>query len=166
MGILINSIDDVKMKTTKVEWKSSLIKSLLYRSITLILGTLTAYILTGSIAIATGTALFTELIQGIFYFMYELVWSNTSRRRLEKRIMESLQIREVDLKINYTSVEELAYVLSQIDTFVPNFYLSTLNILNSMLKNEELEEIKEKIQKYKDHFQRVHSKRSLYFIEG
>ena len=153
------------MESSKVEWKNSLVKSLIYRGITLVLGTITAYILTGSIAIATGTALFTELVQGIFYFSYELVWSNISRRRLEKRIFNSLEIREVDLKINYTSIEELAYVLSQIDTFVPKLYLSTLNILNSMLKNEELEEVREKIQKYKDNFQRVHSKRKLFFVE-
>ena len=154
------------MEPSKIEWKSSLIKSLIYRSITLVLGTTTAYISTGSIAIATGTALLTELVQGIFYFAYELVWSNISRRKLEKRIFNSLQIREIDLKINYTSIEELAYVLSQIDTFVPKLYLSTLNILNSILKNEELEEIREKIQKYKDHFQRVHSRRKLFFVEG
>ena len=154
------------MESSKIEWKSSLIKSLIYRSITLVLGTTTAYISTGSIAIATSTALLTEFVQGIFYFVYELVWSNISRRRLEKRIFNSLQIREVDLKINYTSIEELAYVLSQIDTFVPKLYLSTLNILNSILKNEELEEIREKIQKYKDHFQRVHSRRKLFFVEG
>ena len=154
------------MEPSKIEWKNSLFKSLIYRSITLVLGTTTAYILTGSIAIATGTALLTELVQGMFYFVYELVWSNIARRKLEKRIFNSLQIREIDLKINYTSVEELAYVLSQIDTFVPKLYLSTLNILNSILKNEELEEIREKIQKYKDHFQRVHSRRKLFFVEG
>lgn len=154
------------METSKVEWKSSLIKSLIYRGITLILGTITAYILTGSVAIATGTALLTELVQGINYFIYELIWSNISRRKLEQRILNSLQIREIDLKINYTSIEELAYVLSQIDTFVPKLYISTLNIFNSMLKNEELEEFREQIQKYKENFQRVHSKRKLFFVEG
>lgn len=154
------------MESRKVEWKSSLVKSLIYRSITLVLGTITAYILTGSIAVATGTALFTELVQGINYFVYELVWSNIARRKFEKRILNSLQIREIDLKINYTSIEELSYVLSQIDTFVPKLYLSTLNIFNSMLKNEELAEIREHIQKNKDNFQRVHSKRKLFFVEG
>jgi uncharacterized membrane protein len=154
------------MDTKKVEWKSSLFKSLIYRGITLVLGTITAFLVTGSIAIATGTALITELIQGIFYFTYELIWSNISRRKLEQRILNSLQIREIDLKINYTSIEELAYVLSQIDTFVPKLYISTLNIFNSMLKNEELEEIREEIQKYKDNFQRVHSKRKLFFVEN
>ena len=154
------------MDTKKVEWKSSLIKSLIYRGITLVLGTITAFLITGSIAVATGTALITEVIQGLFYFTYELIWSNISRRKLEQRILNSLQIREIDLTINYTSIEELAYVLSQIDTFVPKLYISTLNIFNSMLKNEELEEIREEIQKCKDNFQRVHSKRKLFFIDG
>jgi hypothetical protein len=35
-----------------------------------------------------------------------------------------------------------------------------------MLKNEELAEIREVIQKYKDNFQRVHSSRKLFFPEG
>ncbi|MFX1288562.1 MAG: DUF2061 domain-containing protein, partial [Promethearchaeota archaeon] len=84
------------MESRKVEWKNSLIKSIIYRGITLVLGTITAYILTGSIAVATGTALFTEIVQGINYFIYELVWSNVSRRKLEKRILQSLQVREID----------------------------------------------------------------------
>ena len=154
------------METSKVEWKNSLVKSIVYRAITLVLGFLIAYIVTGDVGEALSLAPITEIIQGINYFVYELIWSNVARRKLEKRIFNSLQIREIDLKINYTSVEELAYVLSQIDTFVPKLYLSTLNILNSMLKNEELEEIREKIQKYKDHFQRVHSKRKLFFVES
>ncbi|UCC19669.1 MAG: DUF2061 domain-containing protein, partial [Promethearchaeota archaeon] len=62
------------MKSHKIEWKESLIKSLIYRALTLLLGTLTAYIITGSIAIATGTALLTEAVQSVFYFGYELSW--------------------------------------------------------------------------------------------
>jgi len=154
------------MESSKVEWKSSLVKSLIYRAITVLLGILTAYIVTGNIAAALSLAPITELVQGIYYFIYELIWSDISRRKLEQRILNSLQIREIDLKINYTSIEELAYVLSQIDTFVPKLYISTLNIFNSMLKNEELEEIREKIQTYKDNFQRVHSKRKLFFVGG
>jgi len=149
-----------------IEWKSSLIKSLIYRAITVVLGTFTAYILTGSIAIATGTALLTELVQGINYFIYELIWSNIARRKLEKRIIEKIKRKEIKLNINYSSIKELVYVFSQIDTFDPKLYLSTLNIFTSMLENEELEELREDIQKYKDHFVRVHSKRKLFFPEN
>lgn len=154
------------MTAKNIEWKSSLIKSVIYRAITVVLGTFTAYILTGSIAIATGTALLTELVQGINYFIYELIWSNIARRKLEKRIIEKIKRKEIKLNINYSSIKELVYVFSQIDTFDPKLYLSTLNIFTSMLENEELEELREDIQKYKDHFVRVHSKRKLFFPEN
>jgi len=42
------------MKKRNIEWKESLIKSLIYRALTLVLGTLTAYLITGSIEIAAG----------------------------------------------------------------------------------------------------------------
>jgi uncharacterized membrane protein len=154
------------MESSKIEWKSSLVKSIIYRGITILLGITTAYIITRNLAAALSLAPLTELVQGINYFVYELIWSTIARRKLEQRILKNLQIREIDLKIDYSAIEELAYVLSEIDTFVPKIYLSTLNIFNSMLKNEELEEIREKIQTYKDNFQRVHSKRKLFFVEG
>jgi len=151
------------MKLKKIEWKESLIKSLIYRAITLALGTLTAYILTGSIAIATGTALLTEAVQAVNYFGYELIWSNISRRRLEKQIIQKIKNREIDLTLDYSSITDLAYELSKIDTFMPKLYLSTLKIFNSMLKNKELEEIHDEIEKYKENFQRAHSGRKMFF---
>jgi uncharacterized membrane protein len=153
------------MDEKKIEWKGTLIKSLIYRSITIVLGTITAFILTRSIVIATSIGLLTEVVQGVNYFIYELIWSNIARRKLEKRIIEKIKKKEIKLKIDYSSIEELVYVFSQIDTFDPKLYLSTLNIFNSMLENEELEEIRDEIQKYKDHFVRVHSKRKLFFPE-
>ncbi|MFX0011521.1 MAG: DUF2061 domain-containing protein, partial [Candidatus Hermodarchaeota archaeon] len=116
------------MESSKIEWKSSLIKSIIYRSITILLGIITAYIITRNLAAALSLAPLTELVQGINYFIYELIWSTIARRRLEQRILKNLQIREVDLKIDYSAIEELAYALSQIDTFVPKIYLSTLNV--------------------------------------
>jgi len=154
------------MKVKKIEWKESLIKSLIYRGITLILGTLTAYILTGSIAIATGTALLTEAVQAVNYFGYELVWSNISRRKIEKQIIQRIKNREIDLTLDYSSVLNLAYELSQIDTFIPKLYLSTLNIFNRMLENKELEEIHDEIEKYKNNFQRIHSSRKMFFEQN
>ena len=151
------------MESHKIEWKTSLIKSIIYRSITLVLGTFTAYILTGSIAIATGTALLTEAVQAVFYFIYELIWSNISRRKLEKKIIQRIKNREINIKLDYSSILDLAYQLSQIDTFIPKLYLSTLNIFNKMLKNDELEEIHYDIEKYKENFVRVHSNRKLFF---
>lgn len=153
------------MKTQKIEWKQSLIKSLIYRSITLILGFTTAFIFTGNIAVATGTAILTESVQGVNYFVYELTWSNISRRRLEKKLLEKLKRREIELKFDFSSIKELAYQLSQIDTFIPDLHKTIRNIFNNMLKNKELEEIHEEIEKYKTYFDVVHSGRKILFLK-
>ena len=152
------------MEPRDIEWKTTLIKSLIYRGITLVLGTITAYALTRSVAIATTTALLTEAVQAVNYFIYELIWSNISRRKLEKEIIQKIKNREINLKIGFSSILDLAYQLSQIDTFVPKLYLSTLNIFNKMLENTELEEIHDEIEKYRNHFKKVHSKRKMFFI--
>jgi uncharacterized membrane protein len=153
------------MKSRKIEWKESLIKSLIYRSITLVLGTLTAYLITGSIAIATGTALLTEAVQSVNYFAYELTWSNISRKKLEKKLLEQIKKREIDLRLDFSSIKELAYQLSQIDTFIPELYLSIQNIFDKMLENEDLEEIHEEIEQYKNYFDVRHSGRKMVFLK-
>jgi len=151
------------MKLEEIKWKESVVKSVIYRAITLVLGTLTVYIMTGSIALATGVALLTEAVQAVNYFIYELIWSNIARKKLEKEILERLKRREINLKINFEPIKEISYELSQIDTFVPKLYLSVLHFFESMLKNEELQEIHEEIQKYKENFERVHSARKMFF---
>ncbi|MFW9998711.1 MAG: DUF2061 domain-containing protein [Candidatus Hermodarchaeota archaeon] len=155
----------LKKKLSKIEWKQSIVKSIIYRSLTLALGTLTAYLITGSIFIATGTALLTEAVQSVNYFVYEITWSNISRRKLEKKIIERIKRKEINLKLDFSSIKELAYQLSQIDTFVPKLYLSTKRIFDNMLKNEELEEIHEDIKIYKESFEAVHSKRKMFFLK-
>ncbi len=152
-----------KKKLYKIEWKQSVIKSIIYRSITLVLGTLTVYFITGSFVLATGTALLTEAVQSVNYFVYELTWSNISRRKIEKKIIERIKRKEINLKLDFSSIKELAYQLSQIDTFIPKLYLSTKAIFNNMLENEELEEIHEEIKKYKEHFESVHLGRKMFF---
>jgi uncharacterized membrane protein len=151
------------MEFKEIEWKQSLVKSIIYRGITLVLGTLTAYVLTGSIAIATGTALLTEAVQAVNYFVYELVWSNISRKKIEKEILQRIKNREIDITLDYSSIIDLAYELSKINTFMPKLYLSTLNTFNRLLKNKELEEIHDEIEKYKENFQRTHSGRKMFF---
>ncbi|MFX0030150.1 MAG: DUF2061 domain-containing protein [Candidatus Hermodarchaeota archaeon] len=154
------------MKLERIEWKQSVIKTLIYRAITLVLGTLTVYFLTGSIALATGAAILTESVQAVNYFIYELVWSNISRKKLEKEILERIKRREINLKINFEPIREISYELSQIDTFVPKLYLSVLHFFDSMLKNEELQEIHEELQMHKNNFKRVHSSRKLFFLDN
>jgi len=153
------------MELKKIEWKQSLVKSIIYRIITLGLGTLTTYILTRSLILATGIAILTEAVQSVNYFVYELAWSNISRRRLEKKIIEKIKRKEIDLKLDYSSVQELAYQLSQIDTFVPTLYVTIRKIFDTMLKNKDLEDIYEEIEKYKNHFIYVHSGRKMFFLD-
>ena len=151
------------METPKIEWKQSLVKSLIYRGLTLVLGTLTAFLITGSIEIATGTALLTEAVQAINYFVYELIWSNISRKRLKEKIIEDIRKRQIDLKIDYSSIMEIAYHMSQVDTFVPKLYLSVKKFFERLLENEQLEEIHDEIEKYKSYFETTHAKRKLIF---
>jgi len=158
---MMNSNKDI----SKIEWKESVVKSIIYRTITLSLGTLTAYIITGSLFIATGTALLTEAVQSVNYFVFELMWSNISRRKFEKRIIEKIKQKKINLSINFSSVKDLAYQLSQIDTFVPKLYISTLAIFNNMLENKELRDIHEDIKKFKEHFEAVHAERKLFFLD-
>ena len=151
------------MDLKEFNWKASIIKSIVYRTITLGLGTLTAYLFLGSIALATGTAFLTEAVQGVNYFIFELIWSTFSRRRLERKFQEKYQEKKINLEIEFSSLKEIAYDLSNVDTFIPKIYLSTLNFFNHLLKNDELEEIHDEIQSYKDHFIQVHSGRKMFF---
>ena len=151
------------MDIKQFNWKGSIIKSIIYRAITLALGTLTAYIFLGSIALATGTALFIETVQGVNYFVFELLWSTFERRRLERKFQEKYEVKKVNLEIEFSSIKEIAYDLSNVDTFVPKIYLSTLNFFNHLLKNDDLEEIHDELQGYKDHFVQVHSGRKMFF---
>ena len=151
------------MDLKEFNWKASVIKSIVYRTITLGLGTLTAYLFLGSFALATGTAFLTESVQGVNYFIFELIWSTISRRRLERKFQEKYKEKKVNLEIEFSSLKEIAYDLSNVDTFIPKIYLSTLNFFNHLLKNDELEEIHDEIQSYKDHFIQVHSGRKMFF---
>ena len=151
------------MDLKEFNWKASVIKSIVYRTITLGLGTLTAYLFLGSFALATGTAFLTESVQGVNYFIFELIWSTISRRRLERKFQEKYKEKKVNLEIEFSSLKEIAYDLSNVDTFIPKIYLSTLNFFNHLLENDDLIEIHNEIQTYKDHFVQVHSGRKMFF---
>ena len=141
----------------KIEWKESLVKSIVYRSITIVLGFLTAYIFTGDLTLAFGVALLTEFVQSINYFVFEIAWSNLiTRKRLEKEILKTINI-----ELNYDSILELAYEMSRIDTFVHEIYQSNKNFFKSILKNEALKELHEDISHYFDFFKKCHEGRDF-----
>ncbi|TXT57295.1 MAG: hypothetical protein BAJALOKI2v1_490020 [Promethearchaeota archaeon] len=148
-----------------VDWKRSLIKTIIYRIITLILGTITAFIIFQDIGAATGAALLTEAVQSVNYYFFELIWSHYEVRRLRKEIKEELLRREVDVRIDLNSIKEISYELSQIDTFVKDLYVTIMNFYNRMLKNEELMPLHEKILAHKRHFETVHAGRNFPKIE-
>ena len=141
----------------KVDLRESLIKSIIYRIITISLGFLTALIITGNIIMALGVALLTEFVQFINYFVFEVIWTNLITK---KRLIEEIR-RTIDLNLNYDAILELAYQMSQTDTFMGEVYLSALNFLNSILNNENLKNIHEPVSKYLEHFKYIHRNREF-----
>jgi uncharacterized membrane protein len=140
--------------------KKSLFKSIIYRMITLVLGTLTSYLFTGDIGVATGLALLTEAVQSVNYFIFESIWSYYERKRLRKKIEEEI-IREIDLTVNYEFLRELSYELSRFDTFVEEIYRSIINFYDRLLKNEQLEDIHDEIKKHREIFVKAHEGRNF-----
>jgi len=145
----------------KLEWKESLVKSLIYRFFTVLLGFFTAYIITGSLIMALGVAVLTEFVQFIFYFLYEIIWTNLITR---KRIIEEIK-QTIELQLNHDVILELAYQMSQTDTFVGDVYLSARNLLKSILKNEYLKDIHNEVSKYYQHFKYTHKNRQFTFYK-
>ncbi len=94
-----------------------------------------------------------------------MVWSNISRKKLEKKIIERIKKKKIELTLDYSSIKELAYQLSQIDTFTPKLYITIQNIFKNMLGNEELEEIHNDIENYKAYFDIVHKGRKIFFLK-
>lgn len=141
----------------KVDLRESLIKSIIYRIITISLGFITALIITGNIIVALGVALLTEFVQFINYFVFEVIWTNLITK---KRLIEEIR-RTIDLNLNYDAILELAYQMSQTDTFMGEVYLSSLNFLNSILNNENLKDIHEQVRNYLEHFKFTHRNRKF-----
>jgi uncharacterized membrane protein len=149
----------------EANWKLSLYKTVIYRIITLILGTLTALFITGDIGGSLILSLSIEAIQAVNYYIYEIIWSHYEVRRLKKQIKAELLAREVDVRIDLNSIREISYELSQIDTFVQDLYVTVMNFYNRMLKNEELMPLHEEILAHKRHFEKVHAGRNFPKVE-
>ncbi|MGM0470494.1 MAG: DUF2061 domain-containing protein, partial [Promethearchaeati archaeon] len=145
----------------EVEWKRNIIKTIIYRIITLILGTITVFLATGDLAVAGIVALITEAVQSVNYFIFETIWDTYEKRRLREKFEKELINREVDIKIKYLFLKDLSYELSQMDTFIADVYNSILDFYNRMLKNEQLKDIHEDILKHREHFIKVHARRNF-----
>jgi len=142
----------------RLDWKETLFKSIIYRIITVVLGFTTSLIITGDIAIAIGVASLTEIVQFLNYFLFEMIWNKV---RTEKIIEEELKKRTIDLKINYSTIPELAYEVSKTNTFIKEVYESAVNFFKSLLENEELMDYHDEINKYYEMLQITHKDRDF-----
>lgn len=141
--------------------KRNLLKSLIYRALTICLGFLTAYLVTGDIFSAFLVSIWTEVVQFFFYFSYENVWSYFDEKRLRKLIGEEFRQKEINLKLTYQSIRDIAQEFSQIDTFVPKLYNSVISFYNRILQNKELKELHQDFLEYKNAFEIIHKGREL-----
>lgn len=149
---------EIEEKVKDIELKESLLKSVVYRVMTIMLGFTTALLVTGSFAQAVATAGVTEFVQFIFYFIFETVWTNL---RTKKRLKEKLRRQMVDLNINYDAVLDLSYELSRLDTYMKEVYDSANDFFLSILKNPELKEIHDQVEDHYNQFKNVHVNREL-----
>ena len=153
----------MKQKEKSIKWrenlKESLLKSIIYRIITITLGILVVYIITGSLVAALSLGLITESVQFINYFVYESVWTNFHDKRLKRRIEE---MREVDVTFDFDLIKDLSYEFSQTNTFVKEHYNSILKLLDNLLKNNYLDEIHDVILRDKTYFEIKHKDRTFH----
>ncbi len=133
--------------------KESLIKSIIYRVITVLLGMLVALIITGNIFIALSVGIATEIIQFINYFIYEAIWTNYHDKKLRRKIEMT---REVDIKFDFDFIKELSFEFSQTDTFVKEYYDSIISFFEKLLENKYLEDIHADVLRDKTYFELKH----------
>ena len=152
----------IKWKEKSPEWKEnlkeSLLKSIIYRVITIFLGMIVAYIITGSLAPALSLGIITETVQFIYYFIYESVWTTYHDKRLRRKILD---LKEVDLKFDFELIKEISFEFSQTNTFLKEIYDSILRFFDKILQNKYLDEINDVILRDKTYFELKHENRSF-----
>ena len=153
----------MKQKEKSIKWrenlKESLLKSIIYRIITITLGISVIYIITGSIIAALSLGIITEIVQFINYFIYESVWTHFHDKRLKRKLEE---MREVDVKFDFDLIKDLSYEFSQTSTFVKEHYESIIKLLDNLLRNDYLEKIHDVILRDKTYFEIKHKDRTFH----
>jgi len=147
-----------KFANWKENLKESLFKSIIYRIITIALGILVVFIITGSLVAALSLGIITETVQFINYFIYESVWTNYHDRRIKRKIEE---MKTVDIKFDFNLIKDISYEFSQTNTFVKEHYDSIIKFLDNLLKNKYLAEIYDIILRDKTYFELKHKERSF-----
>jgi uncharacterized membrane protein len=147
-----------KLIQKKETIKESFFKSVLYRIITIFLGMLVIFIVTGNVLAAFSIGFATETVQFIYYFFYEAVWTHYHDKRLRIKIERT---RKVDVKLDFNLLKEISFEFSQTDTYVKEPYESILSFFETLLQNENLVEIKEEIQRDRIYFELKHKNRGF-----
>jgi len=147
-----------KLIKKKETLKESLFKSVIYRIITIFLGMLVILLVTGDLIAAFSIGFATETVQFINYFVYETIWTNYHDKRLRDKIERT---REVDVKLDFDLLKEISFEFSQTDTYVKEAYEPILSFFEKLLKNENLAEIQEEVQRDRNYFVLKHKDRSF-----
>jgi uncharacterized membrane protein len=147
-----------KVIKKKETLKESFFKSVIYRIITIFLGMLVIFLVTGDLIAAFSLGFATETVQFINYFVYETIWTNYHDKRLRIKIERT---REVDIKLDFDLLKDISFEFSQTTTYVKEAYESILSFFEKLLQNENLAEIYEDVQRDKIYFELKHKDRSF-----
>jgi uncharacterized membrane protein len=147
-----------KLILKKETIKESFFKSVIYRIITIFLGMLVIFIVTGNVLAAFSIGFATETVQFIYYFFYEAVWTHYHDKRLRIKIERT---RKVDVKLDFNLLKEISFEFSQTDTYVKEPYESILSFFETLLQNENLVEIHKEIQRDRTYFELKHKNRGF-----
>ena len=145
-----------KIIQKKETLKESFLKSVIYRVITIFLGMLVIFIVTGNVLAAFSIGFATETVQFIYYFFYEAIWTHYHDKRLRIKIERT---RKVDIKLDFDLLKEISFEFSQTDTYIKEPYESIISFFENLLQNENLAEIQEEIQRDKKYFELKHKDR-------
>jgi len=147
-----------KLIQKKETIKESFFKSVIYRIITIFLGMLVIFIVTGNVLAAFSIGFATETVQFIYYFFYEALWTHYHDKRLRIKIERT---RKVDIKLDFDLLKEISFEFSQTDTYVKEPYESILSFFENLLQNENLAEIHNDIQRDRTYFELKHKNRGF-----
>ncbi len=136
-----------------MDWKNTIIKSIVYRIITITLGLITAYIVTGDFREALGLSLATEFVQSLNYFGFESIWTYFHEKRLRSSVEQEFRKKLVDFKLTIGMVVDISKQFADLDTFNPQIYQSFTKFFDTALANPELEEFREEILESKSNFE-------------
>jgi len=147
-----------KLIQKKETIKESFFKSVIYRIITIFLGMLVIFIVTGNMLAAFSIGFATETVQFIYYFFYEALWTHYHDKRLRIKIERT---RKVDIKLDFDLLKDISFEFSQTDTYIKEPYESILSFFENLLQNENLAEIHDDIQRDRTYFELKHKNRGF-----